>query len=127
MKQEPSQKLLGGYGHQPLLALVGIIFPSEGDLAIGNVHDPVIGNRYAMRIAGQIVEDMFGSSEWPFGVDHPVVAKQQSQKLIERFLFGQPFHTTRKPEFALEESALQTGDELTRKTRLSTLTGRKNA
>ena len=115
MEQEPSQKFLGTYGHQSLLTLVGVIFPSKGNLAIGNVDDPVVGNRYAMRIAGQIVEDMFGSSEWPFGVDHPVVAKQQSQKLIERFLFGQPFHTTRKPEFALEESALQTGDELTPK------------
>ena len=75
MEQEPSQKLLGGHGHQPLLAFVGIVFPAESDLAIGKVHDPVVGNGDAMRVAGQIVEDMFGSSEWPFGVDHPVVAK----------------------------------------------------
>jgi hypothetical protein len=75
VKQEPSQKFLGSYGHQPLLTLVGIIFPSEGNLAIGNVYDPVIGDRDAMRIAGQVVEDMFGSSEWPFSVDNPVVAK----------------------------------------------------
>jgi hypothetical protein len=115
MEQEPSQKFLGSYGHQPLLTFMGVIFPSKGNLAIGNVDDSVIGNRDAMRIAGQIVEDMFGSSEWPFSVDNPVVAKQRSQKLIERFLFGQPFHTASKPEFPLEESALQTGDELTAK------------
>jgi hypothetical protein len=45
VKQEPPQKLLGGYGHQPLLAFVSIIFPSEGDLTMGNVDNPVIGDR----------------------------------------------------------------------------------
>ncbi|MCU1273015.1 MAG: hypothetical protein JWO48_446 [Bryobacterales bacterium] len=75
MEQKPTQKLLGGHGHQPLLALMGVIFPAEGDLAIGEVHDPVVGDGDAMRVAGQIVKDMFGSPEWPFGVDHPVVTK----------------------------------------------------
>ena len=62
MQQEPSQELLGGNCHQPLLVLMGIIFPAEGDLAIGNVYDPVVGDGDAMRVAGQIVEDMFGSA-----------------------------------------------------------------
>src|SRR5262245_11389307 len=68
-----------------------------------------------MRIAGQIVEDMFGSSKWPFGVDDPVVAKQRSQKLVECFLLGKLFHAAWELEFSLVESALQTGDELTAK------------
>ncbi len=29
VEQEPPQKLLGGHGHQPLLAVVGIVFPAE--------------------------------------------------------------------------------------------------
>jgi len=57
VKQEPPEKLLGGYGHQPLLVPVRVIFPAEGDLAVGNVDDPVVGDRDAMRVAGQIVED----------------------------------------------------------------------
>jgi len=77
MEQEPPQKLVGGDGHQPLLAVVGIIFPPKGDPAIGNVDDPVVGNSDPMRVAGQIVEDVLRSSEWPFGVDHPVVTKQR--------------------------------------------------
>ena len=68
-----------------------------------------------MRIAGQVLEDMFGSSEWSFGVDNPVLAKQRSQKFIECFLLGKPFHTAGEPEFALEKSALQTGNEFTAK------------
>ena len=115
MQQESSQELLGGNCHQPLLVLMGIIFPAEGDLAISNVYDPVVGDGDAMRAAGQIVEDMFGSSEWSFGVDYPVMAKQRSQKCKKSFLLGKPFDTGAEPEFALEESALQTGDELTAK------------
>ncbi len=58
MEQEPPQKLLGGDGHKPLLAFVGIIFPAKGDLAIGNVNDPVVGDSDAMCVSGQIVEDV---------------------------------------------------------------------
>ena len=79
MEQEPPEKLLGGDGHQTLLAPVGIIFPAECDLAVGKVHDPVVGDGNAMRVAGQIVEDMFRSSERPFGIHNPVVTMQRSQ------------------------------------------------
>lgn len=115
MKQEPPKKLLGGDSHQSLLALVGIIFPSKRHLAIGNIDNPVIGDGDAMRIASQIVEHMFGSSEWPFGVDYPVVTKQWPEKSMEGFLLGKLLHTTGEPEFSLLESALQTGNKLAAK------------
>ena len=86
VKQEATQKLLGGHGHEPFLVLMRVILPPECDLAVGEVHDPVIGDRHAMRIAGQIMKDVFGSSEWPFGVDHPVMAKQLPQKGMEELL-----------------------------------------
>jgi len=63
VEQEAPQKFLTGHRHQPLLALVGIVFPAESDLAIGKVHDPVVGDGDPMRIAGQVMEDMFGTSE----------------------------------------------------------------
>ncbi len=115
MEQESPKKLLGGDSHQSLLAAMGIIFPAKRHLAIDNIDNPVIGDGDAMRIAGQVVEDVFGPTEWPFGVDYPVVTKQQSQELTERFLLGKPFHTAGEPEFALEKGALETGDELTAK------------
>ena len=33
-------------------------------MPIGKVHDSVIGDGDAMRVAGHVVENMFGSSEW---------------------------------------------------------------
>ena len=96
MEQEPPQKLLGVDGHQPLPAVAGIIFPAKGDLAIGNVDDPVVGDSDAMCVSRQIVEDVLRSSEWPLSVDHPVVTKQRPEKSIECFLVGQPLHTFRE-------------------------------
>ena len=115
MEQKPPQKLLGGDGHQTLLAVVGVIFPAKGDVAIGNVDDPVIRDSDAMRVAGQIVEDVLGASKWPLGVDYPVVTKQWPQKGIECLFVGQWFHAARKPQLLLLESAFQTGNELTAK------------
>ena len=115
MEQEPPQKLLCGHGHEPLLALVGIIFPAEGDHAIGKVDDPVVGDGDAMGVAGQVVEDMFRSSEWPFCIDHPVLTKQWPQKSKKGFLRGERLYAARKDQFSLVESALQTGYEFAAK------------
>ena len=115
MEQKPPQKLLGGDGHQTLLAMVGVIFPAKGDVAIGNVDDPVIRDSDAMRVAGQVVEDVLGASEWTLGVDYPVVTKQWPQKGIECLFVGRWFHAARKPQLLLLESAFQTGNELTAK------------
>jgi hypothetical protein len=69
VKQEAAKKLLSGHGHQPLLALVGIVFLSECDVAIGKVDEPVIGDSDTMRVTGQVLENVLRSSETPFGVD----------------------------------------------------------
>jgi hypothetical protein len=84
---------VGGDGHQPLLVFVCIILPPEGDFAVGKVYDPVIGNGDAMRVAGQVMENMFRAAEWPFCVHHPIFTEQRPQKGVKRFLFGEPPHT----------------------------------
>jgi len=75
MEQESPEELVGGDGHQPLLVLVRIILPAEGDFAVGKVYDPVIGNGDAMRVAGQIMENVFRAAEWPFCVHHPILTE----------------------------------------------------
>ena len=127
MEQETPQKLLGGHSHQPLFALVRVVLPAKSDLAVDKVDDPVVGNGDAMRVAGQIMENVFGSSEWPFSVNNPVVTKQRSQKSMEGFRLCKPFHTAGEPQFPLTEARFRPAMNLPRKTRLSTLTGRKKA
>jgi len=115
MKQEPPQKLFGGYNHEPFLVLVGIVFPAESDLAIGKAHDPVVGDGNAMRVAGQVMKDVFGSSERSLGIDHPVLTKERPQKSMEGFLPGELFQASGKQQFPLAESELETGAKLAAK------------
>ena len=112
MEQEPPQEFLGGHRHQPFLALVGIVFPAESDFALGKVYDPMVGDGDAMRVAGQVMQNMFGPAEWSFGVDHPIVTEQRSQKSMESLLFAEPFQTSGKQQLSVAESVLEAGNEL---------------
>lgn len=115
MKQEAPKKLPRAQRHQPLLAFVGIVFPAERDVAIGNLDDPVIGDGDTMRVAGQVLENVLRSSERPFGVNHPVVTKQWPKERMEGFCFGQWLEAARQQQFAFMESALQTSNKLAAK------------
>jgi hypothetical protein len=94
---------------------VGIVFPAEGDLAIDKVHDPVIRDGDAMRVPGQVVENVFGPTEGSFGIDHPILAEQGAEKGMESFLFADSLEASRKQQFAVNERLLETGDELAAK------------
>ena len=73
VQQEAAQELICGNGHDLLLAAVGIISPAEGDAIVLEGHEAMAGNGDAMRVARQVVENMFGAAEGWLGVDHPVL------------------------------------------------------
>jgi hypothetical protein len=116
MEEESPEELFGGHGHQPLFALVRIILPAEGDLAIGKAHDPVIGNGDAMRVSGQILEDMCGSSEGPLRIDYPLLAEQRSQEGMEGLSVGEHFHASGEVKFLRIEGAFQARENFPRNT-----------
>jgi hypothetical protein len=45
----------------------------------------MVGDRHAMRIAGQVVQNMFWSAERPLGVDNPIIVKQCSLNAANSF------------------------------------------
>ena len=110
------------------LAFLRVVLPSKRDLAIGEVHDPVIGDGDAMRVAGQVLQDMFGPAEGRLGVDDPVLTEQRSQETHGRLVIcGKWFQSARKRELLFAEMRVfNPAMNLPRKTRLRTLTGRKN-
>jgi len=83
VKQETAQELISRDGHDLLLAAVGIISPAEGHAIIFKRHETMVGDGNAMGVAGQVVENMFGTSEGWLGVDHPVFAEEESQERAE--------------------------------------------
>ncbi len=51
VEQESPDKLPGGDGHNLLLIIVSIVPPLEADLPVFDIHDPMVGNRDAVRVA----------------------------------------------------------------------------
>ena len=75
MEKKAAQKLLCCHCHQFLFAAVGVILPAESDLTIGEVDEPMVGNRDAMCVAGQIMKDVLRTAERRLGVHDPVLAE----------------------------------------------------
>ena len=76
MQQEPTQEFVGRDGHFALFVAVGVILPSECDLAVGHGHETVVGNGDAVRVAGQILEYVFWSAKWWLGINDPILPEQ---------------------------------------------------
>ena len=55
MDQKSAQELIGGNGHDLVLAAVGIVSPAEGDALVFERHQAMVGDGNAMGVAGQVV------------------------------------------------------------------------
>ena len=62
---------------------MGIVSPAEGDAIIGEGHEAVVGKGDAMGVAGQVVENLFGTAEGWLGVDDPVLLPKLPEKVAE--------------------------------------------
>jgi hypothetical protein len=56
VEQEAAQELLRTERHHSLLITVGIILPTENNLVMLKSHEAMVGDGYAMGIAGEIAE-----------------------------------------------------------------------
>ena len=81
--QESPQKLICGNRHDLLLTAPCVVFPAKRDSIILESHQSMVGDGDAVRIAGEIVQNMFRTSEGWLGVDHPVFAEEESQERVE--------------------------------------------
>jgi hypothetical protein len=63
MKEEPSDELLSLEGHDLLAVLVCIILPYEGDMAVTDVEDAVIGDGDPVGISAEVLKDSFNPIE----------------------------------------------------------------
>ena len=94
---------------------MSVVLPAEGDVGVGDVDEAMIGDRDPMRVASQIVQDMFGTAEGPLGVDHPVFAKQGTEEGMERLLLRQRKTGAKERKLLPAKGALEAGYELASK------------
>ena len=72
-----------------MLSAIFLVFPAEGDSAIGKGYQPLIGYRDAVCVVSEIFQDILRAAERAFNVDHPPMLMNIVQKGAERFLIRQ--------------------------------------
>ena len=89
VQEKATDKLLGGGSHQPLLTGSAIVPGSEGDLAIRQANQPMIGDGYPVGVAAKVMIGFLGAIKKLFGVDDPFFPFEFAQKPSERHRAGQ--------------------------------------
>ena len=74
--EKAAQKLFVSQSHYAPPVVMGVVLPTECYVGVGHVDNSMVGDRYSMGVAGQILQHMLGSSEGRLGVDHPLLAAQ---------------------------------------------------
>ena len=83
----------------------------------------MVGYGDAMRIASQIMQHVFRSAEGRLGIDDPVLPIEPAQEDGEALLVVKWHALAEEAQLIAGKEATQSGTNLPRKTRLSTLTG----
>ena len=65
------------------LLAMGIVSPAEGDAIVLEGHEAMVGDGDAMGVAGQVVENLFGTTEGWFGVDDPFLLAKLPEEVAE--------------------------------------------
>jgi len=71
MKEEPSYELIGLESHGLLFITISIVPPAEVYIAVLNIDDTIVADRYCMSISAQIFEETFGAIERRFAIYNP--------------------------------------------------------
>jgi len=125
VQQEAAQELLDGQRHEPLLVAMGGISPAEGHVVLGERDQPAVGDSHAMGVCAEIAQGVFRSSEWPLGIDNPVVADQDSQPGSKGAWLSQGQKVAVELDHASMEGAAKSGDELAAEDAAEYLDGKK--
>src|ERR1700739_1952042 len=94
---------------------MGVVLPAEREVLIVDIDDSMIRDRYAVRVAGQILQHMSRSPKRRLRIDHPVLAKQGVQESSEPLLIRERQTSSVKAQLPFAESSTHTSDELAAK------------
>jgi hypothetical protein len=110
VEHQPPQKFHGieRQGAQTVAPL--IILVAERHLAVLQGHEPVIGDGDAMRVAGQVSEDVLGILEGLFRVHDPLLGAQGGEEPLPRGGLGELPTAPRQGELALCVALRQAGE-----------------
>lgn len=83
MEEEAAQELRRRELHGALLAAACVILPSEGDMLLMEVQQPVVGNGDAMGVTAEIAQHLIGAAHGLFGIHDPASAIERTGQTEE--------------------------------------------
>ena len=95
-----------------VLLPIRIVLVLKANLPILKAQKTPIRDRYAMGVAGEVLEHLRRAAERPFGVNDPVMPDCGIDQLIEPCRFGIALQLSIKAQLPLPEGPLQKVDEL---------------
>ena len=107
VEHQPPQELDGIQGQGAQAVAMGIVFVAEGDLAVFQGDEPVVGDGDAMSVPGEVLEDVLGVCQGLFGVDDPLLVTQGGKEAPPGRGLGECLTATRQGELALAIEMLQ--------------------
>ncbi len=100
VQQEPSDELVRGEAHDAAAPGVAIILVGERHFIFVDGDEPRIGDRGAMRVAGEIGKHSLGAAEGRLGVGDEGAPPQRSHAFGERGSLGEWGELAEEAEFA---------------------------
>ena len=111
MQQEAANELVRLQRQGFLPGLVAIILVAKTDLAVVDVEQAMVGDGHAVGITPQVIQDLFGTSERWFGVNHPLAFAQRGQVLGESFRVTESLEGGKELELAVVKGGLEVIEE----------------
>ena len=82
MEEEPPKKLDGVQRHRPVAVSMGIVFPAKRHPPVLECQQAAIGDRHAMGIAREILQDRPRAADGGFGIHDPLGGPEGAQELL---------------------------------------------
>ena len=82
VEEKTPHELSGIQLHDFILVTVGTIFPVEGYLTIFHRDQSFVGNRDALGVAAEVLEDLLRPGKGRFAVDHPILTSRHVESLL---------------------------------------------
>ena len=83
MEKEPSYKLIGLQSHGLLFITIGIVPPTERDIAVMQLEDTVITDSDPVGISAQILKDTLSALKRWLAIDNPLFMVELSSEHLE--------------------------------------------
>jgi hypothetical protein len=83
MKEEPSDELIGLESHSLLFIPIGIVPPTEGDIAVLGFENTVITDSYPVGISAKVLKDTLGAVERRLAIDDPLFMIELSSEYLK--------------------------------------------